>query len=527
MWRISPGNERLRYCAQPIASAQSFFESSISQIQTTSTPIVDIQQTAQAKSSLLISVQSSVQSRLLTLFREVHVKEVHVKDVHVKEAHIKDAHIKDAQAKQAARREKEDKEKQAASPLQQAQAGLCLRCYVSLPILRACQKLDSLFAGDKAFSYQDLLPFVLNDDGEKLLIVDENKTQLIVDGEKLTPSTYRVFSLDVLQSYRQGSLDNMSLDNWTFLRTKQHPELKSFLSEFGFKPFSDWALINRIQVNQLARLADSDRQIVEAFHAVYLRDRRQKKISGRCSAPTASQLSEINSLLIKQGIEIADHRALLAALKQIGTQLREFDIWQARAPLEIEDNETGQYRLRADLPAYSMDEVELEDQAFLNFINQQLARSLTEAIKAAIAIKQKKLSKSKRYAPFADSYRPGLLRYYQEGISLKAIGQQLGMNNWDQTRRILNPGELLSHVRLLTIQTFLEQILKQAQAKGFTSNPPQPDYLASLMSQIETFLDEKLFIAAAAELKTGKNRSLDSEYAQYLVRYLTQASSPL
>ena len=167
-----------------------------------------------------------------------------------------------------------------------------------------------------------LLPFVLNDDGENLLIVDENKKQLMVDGEKLMPSAYSVFSVDVLQSYRQGSLDSMnsdsiSLDNWTFLRTKQHPKLKSFLFEFGFKPFSDWALINRMQVNQLARLAASDRQIVEAFHVVYRRDRRQQKIPGCCSTPTASQLSETNSLLIKQGIEIADHRALLAALKQI------------------------------------------------------------------------------------------------------------------------------------------------------------------------------------------------------------------
>ncbi|MFQ4162425.1 DUF1822 family protein [Scytonema millei] len=47
-----------------------------------------------------------------------------------------------------------------------AVAGLCLRCYISDPILKACQKIDNLFGTEKHFTYQDLLPFVLNDDGD-------------------------------------------------------------------------------------------------------------------------------------------------------------------------------------------------------------------------------------------------------------------------------------------------------------------------------------------------------------------------
>lgn len=63
-----------------------------------------------------------------------------------------------------------------------ARAGLCLRCYVSEPILKACQKIDSLFGGEKSFTYKDLLPFVLNDDGKTEIILDsDRKTQLILD----------------------------------------------------------------------------------------------------------------------------------------------------------------------------------------------------------------------------------------------------------------------------------------------------------------------------------------------------------
>ena len=86
----------------------------------------------------------------------------------------------------------------------QAQAGLCLRCYVSASILKACHRIDHLFGSDKSFTYRDLLPFVLNDDGKTFVILDrDRKTQLVVMGDEPPQvSTYQFFSVEVLRTFK-------------------------------------------------------------------------------------------------------------------------------------------------------------------------------------------------------------------------------------------------------------------------------------------------------------------------------------
>ena len=69
-----------------------------------------------------------------------------------------------------------------ADPTERAHAGLCLRCYVSEPILNACRKIAHLFGDDQSFTYRDLLPFVLNDDGKTLIVSDpDGKTSFTLD----------------------------------------------------------------------------------------------------------------------------------------------------------------------------------------------------------------------------------------------------------------------------------------------------------------------------------------------------------
>ena len=96
------------------------------------------------------------------------------------------------------------------------------------------------------------------------------------------------------------------------------------------------------------------------------------------------------------------------------------------------------------------------------------------------------------------------------------------MTSWDQARRILDPGGLLSRVRASCVQQLLDSILKKASEKGLTKIPPEPDYLKTLAELIEAFADEEVFQEAAAEIKTGKNRSLKSLYAQQLRLYCEQ-----
>ena len=405
-----------------------------------------------------------------------------------------------------------------------AQAGLCLRCHVSYPILKACQTIENSFAGDKPFTYRDLLPFVLNDDGKALVILDdEGTTQLKLNSVGETqPATYKLFAMEVLRTYKPNAPTSMSLENWVFLQTKQHPELKNFLSEFGFQPLSDWAMLNRVRPKQLEQLTEPDRLVVQVFHAVYRRDRRQQQRVGKCLDPSSLQLQEMCLLLKKHGKTIKTPGEVLKALKQVVQQLRQYDIWSFRTPLEIQNLDTGTYELRPDLPTQASEDSDIEQQEFLAFLHLQLSSALTQSLTQAIAAQMTQLEKSRKYAPFAASFIPGLQLYYCQGLSLREIGPQLGMSSWDQTRRVLNPGDLLNKVRTLTVEQALASILEQAQAQGLVATPPALSYVKNLAEQVEAFVDREIFEEAAAEIKAGKNRLLDSVYAQQLKRYFEQ-----
>ncbi len=413
-----------------------------------------------------------------------------------------------------------------------AQAGLCLRCYVSSPILNACRKIDSLFGVQKGFTYQDLLPLVLNDDGETLLLLDDDsKTQLVLDdSSKTRAAEYKFFSIEVLQTYKSDTPTAMSLDNWVYLKTKQHHEVKNFLAEFGFKNLSDWALLNRARPTQLERLSERDRYLVEAFHSVYRRDRRQQKQSiAKCSDPSREQLHEMLAHLQKNDVIFDDPAQVLTALQQVAIQLRQYDVWGSREPLELYNPDGSNYTLRNDLPHESYDALAIEQRELLAFFDEQLKIALGEAMEKSMGDRITALEKS-RYAPFATQFIPGLQQYYVHGLSLKEIAPQLGMTSWDQARRVLNPGDLLSTVRTLTLQQVLERVLNKANQMGLTQIPPEPDYLQTLMEQIEAFADAEIFREAAEEIRAGKNRSMQSAYAHALrlsFEQFIQSSTPL
>ncbi|MBD1848178.1 hypothetical protein H6F89_33470 [Cyanobacteria bacterium FACHB-63] len=405
-------------------------------------------------------------------------------------------------------------------PIQRAQAGLCLRCYVSEAILKACRKIDYLFGHTKAFTYQDLLPFVLNDDGKTAVILDlDQKTQLRLDDQgQLHPMTYKFFSVEILKTYQIDASSRMSLENWAYLQTRQNPELKAFLAEFGFQHLSDWALLNRVRPAQLERLSEHDRHLVEVFHVVYRRDRRRCHQPGakKSADPSWEQCQEmINRLRNSCGI-VSTPNELIKLLKQIAVQLKECDIWKSREPLEIYHVDNQSYVTRSDLPHTEIDELDIEQQEFLEFIYQQLQVALVQAIDQELGNRLDRLHHSRRYASLADRFIPGLQLYYTENKSLKEVAPLLGMTSWDQARRVLNPGDLLHQIRTRTIQHLLNLLLKKAQAKGFAALYPSPDYLTELAAQIEAFADQEVFQEAVEEIKAGKQRSLNSPYAQQL-----------
>jgi hypothetical protein len=410
---------------------------------------------------------------------------------------------------------------------ERARVGLCLRCYVSEPILVACRKIDRLFGDHQSFTYRDLLPFVLDDDGKALLILDhDGKTVLTLDVNGMPQvTTYQCFSLHILRSFKPNDPSSMSLDNWAYLQTKQNPDLKNFLAEFGFQQLSDWALLNRVRAKQLEQLPPGDRHLIEVFHAVYRRDRRQQNQgTKRCLDPTITQLHEMTTLLAAHQRLIAPPE-LMSELRRVALQLRQYDIWSYREPLELHDLTTGDRQLRSDLPVVIENELDVEQQEFLIFFHEQLQLALQQSIRQEVSDRITHLRQSKGYAAFADQLIPGLGLYYRDGIALKEIATLLGMSGWAQARRILNPGELISTVRTLTIRQVLSETLQKAEKKGLTHLPPSPDYLERLVQQIEAIADAEIFQEALDEIQTGKNRSMKSVYAEELCRYLEKCAN--
>lgn len=405
-----------------------------------------------------------------------------------------------------------------------AKAGLCLRCYISYPILKVCKKLDSLFSGGKQFTYRDLLPFVLDDDGRTLMVIEQDAKKLFSldkNGQLKSPS-YQFFSLKILQSFRSESQSRMSLDNWTYLQTKQNPQIKNFISEFGFRHLSDWALLNRVRRNQLEGLSIRERNIVEAFHMVYRRDRVKQRQTGirKCPDPSRAQLQEMLMYLRDKKINVNNNKDLIISLHQIAVQLRQYDIWNSREPLEIYNPEAQIYTPRADLLGASLDIEEEENKEFIRFLQKQLNLILADAIKQEINNRICQLKKSKRYAIFANQYIQGLQLYYCDNLSLREIAPKLNMQSWDRARRILNPGKLLSDVRSLTIQKIISEILHKAQEKKFFIESSSKEYIKNIAEEVECFTDTEVFKEAAEEIRAGKNRTMNSVYAQQLKIYL-------
>lgn len=404
-----------------------------------------------------------------------------------------------------------------------AKAGLCLRCYISYPILKVCKKIDYLFSGGKQFTYRDLLPFVLDDDGKSLIFIDRDTKKLFFtdnNGELKDP-TYQFFSAKILQSFRSESQIRMSLDNWAYLQTKQNPQIKNFISEFGFRHLSDWALLNRVRRKQLENLSIRDRNVVEAFHMVYRRDRVKQRQTGirKCPDPSREQLQEMLIHLKNKESHIYTTKDLIIFLHQIAIQLRQYDIWNSREPLETYNPEIQSYTVRTDLAGSSLDIEEEEDKEFMGFLHKQLNLTLANAIKEEINNRIYQLQKSKNYAIFANQYLQGLKLYYCHNLSLREIAPKLNMKSWDRARRVLNPGKLLSDVRSFTIKEIIGEILHQVKEKKFPISLSSPEYLENLAIEVECFADTEIFKEAAEEIRAGKNRTMNSLYAQQLRVY--------
>lgn len=381
---------------------------------------------------------------------------------------------------------------------QQGIAGLCLRCYVSYSISQACYQLVQQFGETYGFSPRDILPIVLTDTGEDLIVFNGNdRRQAIVnlnDGT-LRKNNYSFFAIDLLRQYNPAK---KSLENWAYALTRQNPELKQVLSvEYKLLLETDWALLNQAKSQFLERFPDRDRLLIQAFHRVYRRDRRDRGQRGKCPDPSREQLQEMRVHLSQQGMVFDSEQDLFNALKRVAASLRAEKINPHLVPTS---------------------ESEPEDSELLAFLHLWLMEALTIAIAQVIPQRREQLAKSRRYQTFGDKFLIGLHLIYSEGKSQGEVAGLLGLTNQSQVSRVLKLGDLILHVRDRSVDRLVQVVLERLNCAA------HPNTLNHLIKQIESFVDETVFNEAAKEFR-GKNRQMQSLYAGAIRQYLQENMS--
>lgn len=413
-----------------------------------------------------------------------------------------------------------------------AEAGLCLRCYVSHGILVACRQLASVFSAAKAFTYQDLLPFVLDDDGMTYIILNPaGQTQLCLDPTgQMTPLAYARFTVEVLRRFDPNAQGSLNLNSWVHYQTRQQPEIKRFLSERGFSFLTDWALLNQVRKRQWENFNDRDRALIKAFHQVYRRDRRQQgqRQHGKCPDPTLAQLQEMVDWLATQHIAVSSPEQLRRDLRRIAKALRQLDIWQRRG-MPVWDsldrgNEAGDDRLQAlpdlkeinTVEAIAWREIQTQWQA-------QMPQCLEQGVVAGLKDYINHLQKRPRYRTLAAKVVPALRLIYREGKSQSEVADLLALTNQSQVSRLLDLKDLLSRVRDSTVAQVLNLLHPSLDADRCATDP---DYLSTVAQKIEQFVDEEILMAGDSNTRLSNRRMMENLYRRYLQRYLEGCHEP-
>jgi hypothetical protein len=390
---------------------------------------------------------------------------------------------------------------------QAANAGLCLRCYVSPYIVNACKKIASRLIGNGSVTYQDLLALVLTDDGKRLIIIDTDTGEQIIlnHGEKTESSQFNFFTVEVIQSYNYKHQSQKSLSSWTYLKTQQNQELKKFLLENGFNCTTDWAILNKATLN---KVTTKERPFLQVYHDVYRRDlleKRKGKTSKKCPDPSNHQLEEMYDLLIKQGVKIQRTGAVLAELKQIAQELRGIPIFES---IDDEDNP-----IIIDYPEID------EDQELISLLKDKFDQIMQQSIKQGIDDHIEGIKQRPRYRKFSDKIILGLKLFYEEGMAQEDMAEPLGMTNKTQVSRVLDLRSLISKNRQITKEKMIQEIINLVHyfSDKISNNP---DFLDSLIKPVEIFIDEKIFNEAISELNRPNTDGRNSEFAQYIKHYL-------
>jgi len=389
----------------------------------------------------------------------------------------------------------------------------CLLCFISWQIEQVCLQLEKQFGTVHGFTYRDLLPYVLND-----------------DGSLQPPTSHNSFSREILQSFDP---EQSSLITWTSRRVKQHPALGRFLLECGVYLVSDWAILNDTQPKQLLRILgefhsltpteiQQAQGLLESYHAVYRADRLQKRakgIRGQCAAPTMEQLQKISQCLEGKTNQKLKSETVMRLLQNLADRLRQYRIHVRGGylPTESLDAAGNEYNsLLERIPSPDANSWDQEEQVeFLEFYRPQFQACLDQALTMAIQSRVRQLKRKDEEK--ARKFLTALHLSHCEKVPMAEIAQRLGLRAQDAVTRLLKLKEFRADVQQQLLVMLRSHIIELAK------NYSTPERLATLEGEITLALNEQitgLISQAEAEAQSAKKISSRSHFMERLCKQL-------
>ncbi|MGD1907276.1 MAG: hypothetical protein ACFB0C_15000 [Leptolyngbyaceae cyanobacterium] len=370
---------------------------------------------------------------------------------------------------------------------------LCLRCYVSHGIYRACQQLAQQFGSTYQFRSEDLYPYGLDDDGRPL-------------------GAYQPLTVHILERYQQG---RNRLESWAMHVTRNHTELNQFLLEKGVYRATDWSILNDTTVEQVARILGefhglSNAEVtaaqtrLTAYHRVYRQDRFQQRRQGkggRCAIPTEAQLSRMDAT--------QPPAKVLAHLQDLAHWLRQYRI-HVRGGLPAADSLDA---LPGVEPVASdQSELETAEADFLETYHQQFQTQLTAAVETVI---EQYCTKFRKRSPKDQQFLKALALFHCEGESLGAIAPQIGLKDQVQVTRLLDLKRLRSDVR----DVLLPRLQTAIQAEVLTvTSAERLEAIADVLNHWLTAAVDELVAEAKSEAQSPQKRRPRSRLARQLCK---------
>ncbi|MEM7553090.1 MAG: hypothetical protein AAF378_03160 [Cyanobacteria bacterium P01_A01_bin.84] len=368
----------------------------------------------------------------------------------------------------------------------------CLLCFISWQIEQVCLQLVRRFGEFHGFTHQDLLPYVLDDDGS------------------LQPSNaYECVSREILQTFNP---EKSNLSTWTSRKVRQNYDLNKFLLGQGLHLISDWAILNDTKPQQLPRILgeyhslttgeiETAQHLLIAYHTIYRTERLQQrtgKNKGRCNTPTTEQLEKMSKILEKEleGKKTSHFvkEKLLRQLQSLADKLREYRIYVRGGSFSTTSLDAQLYEdttLLDNLSTTSSNsfsnnlntEVD-ESQDFLESYRLQMSNCLEKALNEVTESRFKKLKK--KDINKANSFLKALHLFHCQRLSMSEIAKQLGLRAQDTVTRLLKLKVFRADVAretLINLKTAVKEIAK---------NYSTPERLVNLENQINQVLDQQV-----------------------------------